>query len=201
MFEGFDFAFECVLLASPDGDGGLIGEEEGLVFEDSAGLVAFDFDVVNEHVVRVQLECGRRAGNSVGLIAEAAYDEDPVVVSSAPGEGGGVEVGGWEVSSRIAVDLGLLSKALDDDVVVDKEVRIVVVFVLAGDEDDGVVRQQCSTHAVPAEVPLWMVPLFPVAAPCLQVVGDAGVPNRIVRSFGVDAAAGGFGQPLELGVC
>src|ERR1700687_5210885 len=81
-------------------------------------------------------------------IAETADNDDAVARESS-----GVEVGWWESILRIAVNFDLIVRAEDDDIVVDAEVRVVIVFMLATNANHAPVGSFGAGGAHSVEIP------------------------------------------------
>src|SRR5262245_60994761 len=83
------------------------------------------------HRKRVEVEefDGRRIRFPVRGVAETANDDNAVADRR-----GGVEIGRRKNVSRIAVDVDAAGGMADNDIIVDVEIRIVRILMLAGDE-------------------------------------------------------------------
>src|SRR4026209_713089 len=64
-----------------------------------------------------------------------------------------MKVGGWECLGRIAEDLDVAIRSNEHDVVIDEEIRIVVVLVLPGDQQRATVGERSAALAEAIEAP------------------------------------------------
>ena len=64
-----------------------------------------------------------------------------------------MKIGRGENVLRVAINLDVCVGAVNDDVIVDVEIGIVTLFMLAADEDEAAIRQFCLAVAKAAKAP------------------------------------------------
>ena len=100
----------------------------GLVITDPAGIVAAGLDLLDGERAAIEPIDRRFSVASLLQIPQGPDDIDPVIDKRC-----GVEIGRRKHLFRIAENLELAVAVVHDGIVVDAEIRIVVVLVLAGD--------------------------------------------------------------------
>src|SRR6188768_1642334 len=127
----------------------------------------------------------RHAHLSVVRVAEVADDDDAIARQCRA-----VEIG-WRKDVRwVAKDVRSAVRIADDDVIIDVEIRIVEVLVLAGDEHDATVGEVRLALPEPLKAPARIARGFQRVEALTRRIGrhprgDEPVPNRIGETLGV----------------
>ena len=122
----------------PAGYRDLVGRREyRAVLVQPARLLTVRLQLLDAPGTRVEAEDLRLAEATSAVIPERADDVDEVSDQRRR-----VEVGGWEYGFRVALDVNRTARLVDEHVVVDAEVRVVAVLVLAANLHDASVGQE-----------------------------------------------------------
>src|SRR5688572_8824690 len=104
--------------------------------ENPAWVFASCFDRLNSQGVNVQGQSRSESWPSVFYISRRPKKDEPIAEKRR-----GVKVGRGEVARRISNDVNAVVRMPNHDVVIDVEIRVVEVFVLAGDQDRSTIRK------------------------------------------------------------